>query len=112
MADRVEVKDGDARWLPFSDGTFDVVVSSLVLHNIHGSSERKKAISAMARVFKEDGRLAILDVLHTSKYASGLRESGMSSVERTRPYFLFFWPARIVSARKVRDAPSLRSRCP
>ena len=112
MADRVEVKDGDARWLPFSDGTFDVVVFSLVLHNIHGSSERKKAISAMARVFKEDGRLAILDVLHTSKYASVLRESGMSSVERTRPYLLFFWPARIVSARKVRDAPSLRSRCP
>jgi ubiquinone/menaquinone biosynthesis C-methylase UbiE len=112
VADRVEVKDGDARWLPFSDGTFDVVVSSLVLHNIHGSSERKKSISAMARVFKEDGRLAILDVLHTSKYASVLRESGMSRVERTRPYLLFFWPARIVSARKVRDAPSLRSRFP
>ena len=47
-----------------------------------------------------DERVAILDVLHTSKYASVLRESGMSKVERTRPYFLFFLPARVVSARK------------
>lgn len=110
VADRVEVKDGDARWLPFSDGTFDVVVSSLVVHNIHGSSERKKAIREMVRVLKEDGRLAILDVLHTSKYASVLRECGMSKVERTRPCFLFFLPARVVSARKPRNAPSLQSR--
>jgi SAM-dependent methyltransferase len=112
VAEQVEVKDGDARWLPFSDGTFDVAVSSLVVHNIHGSSERKKAIQEMVRVLKEDGRLAILDVLHTSKYTSVLRESGMNKVERTRPYFLFFCPARVVSARKPRNAPSLQSRRP
>ena len=112
VADRVEVKDGDARWLPFSDSTFEVVVSSLVVHNIHGSSGRKKAIREMVRVLKEDGRLAILDVLHTSKYASVLRESGMSEVERTKPYFLFFLPARVVSARKPRNAPRLQSSRP
>jgi len=102
VADRVEVKDGDARWLPFSDGTFDVVVSSLVVHNIHDSNERKKAVCEMVRVLKEDGRVAILDALHTGEYANVLRESGMTDVERTEPRFLFFSPSRMVWGRKPR----------
>jgi ubiquinone/menaquinone biosynthesis C-methylase UbiE len=55
VADRVEVKNGDARQLPFEDGTFDVVVSSLVLHNIHDTTERKKAIQEIVRVLKGGG---------------------------------------------------------
>ena len=52
VADRVEVKDGDARWLPFQDGTFDVVVSSLVLHDIRDSNEREQTIREMVRVLE------------------------------------------------------------
>jgi ubiquinone/menaquinone biosynthesis C-methylase UbiE len=110
VAEQVDVKDGDARRLPFSNGTFDVVVSSLVLHNIHGSNERKQAVREMVRVLKEDGRVAILDALHTGEYASVLRESGMTKVKRTRPYFLYFSPARIVSGKKSHNLPSLQSR--
>ena len=55
VANRVEVKNGDARQLPFKDGTFDVVVSSLVLHNIRDASERKKAVQEIARVLKGGG---------------------------------------------------------
>jgi arsenite methyltransferase len=100
VAERVEVKDGDARLLPFKDGTFDVVVSSLVLHNIHDSDERRQAVREMVRVLKEDGRVAVLDALHTGEYANVLRESGMVDVERTEPRFLFFCPSRIVWGRK------------
>jgi SAM-dependent methyltransferase len=67
VANRVEVKSGDARQLPFEDGTFDVVVSSLVLHNIHDGSGRKKAIQEIVRVLKGGGHVAILDVWYTNK---------------------------------------------
>jgi hypothetical protein len=44
VAERVELCDGDARRLPFGDQTFDVVVSSLALHNIPGAAGRAAAI--------------------------------------------------------------------
>jgi len=40
VADRVEVHTGDMTALPFTDGSFDVVVSSLAIHNIRGRAGR------------------------------------------------------------------------
>src|SRR3954466_7668625 len=65
VADRIEVHNADARQLPFPDNTFNVIVSSLVLHNIHGRIERAKAVREIARVLKPGGRVALLDVAHT-----------------------------------------------
>src|SRR5262245_35986586 len=39
VAERIEIQDADARKLPFADNSFDVVVSSFVIHNISGSSD-------------------------------------------------------------------------
>src|SRR5262249_45255731 len=39
VADRVELHTADMRQLPFEDGSFDVVVSSLAIHNISGAGE-------------------------------------------------------------------------
>ena len=101
VAERVEVVDGDARRLPFGDETFDVVLSSLVLHNIHAPSDRQEALREMVRVLKEGGHLAILDVLHTGQYVRILKEEGaMWGVERSEPRFLFFFPSRMVLGRK------------
>lgn len=50
VTDRVEIRDGDARKLDFPDESFDVVVSSLALHNIREKAERDKEL----RLF--DGR--------------------------------------------------------
>jgi len=41
---RAHVHDADARHLPFPDATFDVVVSSLVIHNIPGRDDRARAL--------------------------------------------------------------------
>ncbi|WP_234293279.1 class I SAM-dependent methyltransferase [Fictibacillus sp. FJAT-27399] len=52
VAERIEIHHADARDLPFSDHYFDVVVSSLALHNIKNAMERKKALKEIYRVLK------------------------------------------------------------
>ena len=83
VSDRVEVKDGDARRLPFADGTFDVVVTKEVLHNIYNAAERDTAVREIARVLKPGGRLLIGDVRHTGRYAQVLRQGGLEDVRRS-----------------------------
>ena len=82
VADRVEVRDGDARQLPFPDATFDVVVSSLALHNIYDRAGRERAVREIARVLKPGGRVAIEDIRHTDEYARVLAASGLNDVRR------------------------------
>ena len=67
VADRVEVHTGDARKLPFPDASFDVVLSSMALHNIYNAGERQTAVREIARVLAPGGRVLIVDVRHTSK---------------------------------------------
>jgi SAM-dependent methyltransferase len=100
VADRVEVKDGDARALPFPDAGFDVVLSSTALHNIYETAERHKALREIARVLKPGGRVAVFDIRHTDEYARVFRECGLDDVRRSRPYFIFVIPAHTVTARK------------
>jgi SAM-dependent methyltransferase len=100
VAERVEVRDGDARQLPFEDGTFGVVLSSLALHNIHDAEGRREAVEEIARVLKGSGRVAILDIWHTDQYEQVLRESGVQEVTRSGLRFFIYPPARVVSGVK------------
>lgn len=100
VADRVKVHDGDARRLPFDDGCFDVVVSSLVVHNIPDAAGRADAMREMTRMLRPGGRLALLDFRHTARYAETLRAAGLASVERSGLRFGIFPPVRIVTGRK------------
>src|SRR4051794_7285064 len=79
VADRVEVKTADARRLPFADGSFDVVVTSMALHNIYNAGERQTAVREIARVLKPGGsRVLIVDIRHSTQYAAALRDAGIS----------------------------------
>lgn len=100
VADRVEVRDGDARKLPFADGTFDVVLSSWCLHNIYDPAGREQAVREMARVLKPGGRIAILDIRHTGQYARALRDCGWTEVCRSWPRFTFVTPTFTVRGTK------------
>lgn len=101
VADRVELRDGDARQLPFDDATFDVVVSSWALHNIYDAEGRAQAVREIARVLKSGGRLAIVDIRHAADYARTLRECGMADVRLHAPNFIFFIPSRLLTASKT-----------
>jgi ubiquinone/menaquinone biosynthesis C-methylase UbiE len=87
VAERVEVKDGDARRLQFADGAFDVIVTHEVLHNIGNAAERETAVREIARVLRPGGRLFIGDVRHTGRYIQVLQECGLEDLRRRAESF-------------------------
>jgi arsenite methyltransferase len=105
VAERVELRDSDARQLPFLDESFDVVLSSFAIHNIYDTVGREKAIREIHRVLKPGGQLVLADIRHTSQYAEILRSLGWNQVTRWLPNFLFITPTRVVRAAK----PNTRS---
>ncbi len=100
VADKVRLDDADARKLPFANDSFDVVLSSLAIHNMDDSDDRRQAIAEIVRVLKPGGRLAVFDILHAAEYAKELRERGMSNVTLSGLSFLWCMPGRTVTANK------------
>jgi arsenite methyltransferase len=76
VSDRVTLVDGDARALPFSDASFDLVVSSFAIHNIPDAPGREKAILEAMRVLRPGGRLEIVDIFAYRQYERILRAAG------------------------------------
>jgi ubiquinone/menaquinone biosynthesis C-methylase UbiE len=81
VSDRVQLHTGDVGNLSFDDDTFDLVVSSLVIHNIHDKVHRASVISEGLRVLKPGGRFVIADIDHLKEYAAALRSGGATEVE-------------------------------
>jgi arsenite methyltransferase len=100
VADRVEIRDGDARKLDFPDESFDVVVSSLALHNIREKAERDQAIREIVRVLKPGGQVAIYDIKHVSEYQQIFLASGMEQVRLSGRSYWFLLPTFILTATK------------
>jgi arsenite methyltransferase len=89
VADRVELHTGDMSALPFPDGSFDVVLSSLAIHNIPSAAGRAAAVDEAARVVRPGGRVALADIRHARGYATRLRERGLDV--HTRGLGWRFW---------------------
>jgi ubiquinone/menaquinone biosynthesis C-methylase UbiE len=105
VADRVELHTGDMTALPFEDDSFDVIVSSLAIHNIRGAAGRQKAIDEAVRVLRPGGRLMIADVRATRQHQAHLARIGMSEVSRRALGWRFWWggpwgATRLVTATK------------
>ena len=100
VADRVEVETGDITRLPFSDASFDAVISMTVIHNIPSHEGRDQALRQLVRVLKPGGRIALFDLLHASRYTEVLQGAGMK-VEDLGRDLLWLLPGRSLIAQKA-----------
>src|SRR6187402_690185 len=91
VSDRVRIETGDMRALPFPDEAFDLVVSSLAIHNIRSNADRRKAVAEALRVLRPGGRLVIADIRATRVYEQASREFGATDVTRRRLGWRFWW---------------------
>jgi SAM-dependent methyltransferase len=105
VSEKIELHTGDMRKLPFGDGSFDVIVSSLAIHNVPDAAGRAEAVKEIARVLKPGGRVLLADFKYAADYAKTLGEAGLSEVQ-TRGLGLRFWyggpwaATTLVTARK------------
>ena len=70
LGEDAQLDEGDATALPYPNESFDVVFSSLVLHEMDPDT-RRSALDEMVRVTDAEGRVAIIDY-----YAGALRWKG------------------------------------
>jgi ubiquinone/menaquinone biosynthesis C-methylase UbiE len=98
MLDRVEVKEGDVRQLPFADASFDVAVSNFVVHEVNNRAERERMLREMVRVLKPGGRLALVDFIFTGECVRVLHDIGIADAKRARVgSFLSFWFSAVLN---------------
>jgi arsenite methyltransferase len=105
VSERVELHTADMTALPFEDGCFDVVVSSMAIHNVKGAARRARVIEEAVRVLRPGGRLLFADIWATGRYRARLSEIGMIDVARRGLGWRMWWsgpwlPTRLVSATK------------
>ena len=96
--DRVEVKEGDVRQLPFADASFDVILSNFVVHEVNNRAEREQMLREMVRVLKPGGRLALVDFIFTGECVRVFQEIGIADAKRSRVgSFFSFWSGVVLN---------------
>jgi arsenite methyltransferase len=77
VSDKVDVRFEDARKLGFQRNSFDVVFSTLTLHNIEPKTDRDAACREIARVLRPGGTAIVSDYANINEYASIFRAAGL-----------------------------------
>lgn len=77
VAKKVTVLSADATRMPFSDASFDIVISLLCLHNIEPDNARMQACYEIARVLRPGGRVIVGDYIPTKPYAEAFERQGL-----------------------------------
>ncbi|MDP2270120.1 MAG: class I SAM-dependent methyltransferase [Archangium sp.] len=90
VSERVELHTGDMRKLPFADASFELIVSSLAIHNVPDAAGRAQAVQEIVRVLRPGGRVLLADFKYVADYSKTLKEAGLHEVT-TRGLGVRFW---------------------
>jgi SAM-dependent methyltransferase len=113
IADRVELQTADMTALPFEDDSFDVVLSSVAMHNIKREAGRNAAVEQAVRVLRPGGRLMIADIRYSNQYHARLAAMGMRDVVSRGLGWRMWWSGPWLSTTLVTATkPPLRSPVP
>jgi arsenite methyltransferase len=91
VRERIELHTGDMRKAPFPDRSFDVVTSSLAIHNIRDEAGREQALAEILRVLKSGGTALLADIGHAADYQRYLAAQPGAAVERRRLDWRFWY---------------------
>ena len=105
MTDRCTLVSESAHEMPFADGSYDLVVSNLCLHNISDRAKRRQAIVEIVRVLRPGGTALLSDYKLTGEYAKQMQAAGLAVKRRWGSWLTTFPPLRVVVARKSESAP-------
>jgi len=97
---RVAAVKASSVQLPFTDGSFDVIISGVAIHQLAPRRHRDVLFAEIARVLKAGGRVGILDLGNGNEYSARLQDLGMRDIEMHRLRFSSFPPFHVVLARK------------
>ena len=100
VKDRCSLVSTGAQQMPFADGSFDLVVSNLCLHNIYDRPTRRRAVAEIVRVLRPGGSALLSDYKLTGEYATQLRELGLEVRLQWGSWLTTFPPLRVVVAQK------------
>jgi arsenite methyltransferase len=100
VADRCTLVSVGAQDMTFPDGSFDVILSNLCLHNIYDAPTRRRALEQIIRVLEPGGLVLLSDYKLTGEYARQLRQAGLEVNRNWRNALATFPPLAIVVARK------------
>jgi arsenite methyltransferase len=106
VADRVRLETADMTALPFAVGSFDLILSSLAIHNVPGQEKRDRAIEEIVRVLRPGGRVAIADLRNIARYRERLEALGMTDISVRDLGWKMWWggpwvPTKLVTARRA-----------
>jgi ubiquinone/menaquinone biosynthesis C-methylase UbiE len=99
VTERCKLLEGPAQDTGLPDGSFDVVLSNLCLHNISAREERDAACREIVRVLKPGGVAVVSDFKNAGQYAKVFQAAGLT-VRRSYHPWDTFPPLTIVEARK------------
>ncbi|MFE9575877.1 class I SAM-dependent methyltransferase [Nocardia sp. NPDC006044] len=91
VADRIELHTGDMTALPFRNDEFDVIVSSLAIHNIKASAGRAAAVREALRVLRPGGHLVLVDIGRTGEYETTLTANGAQTLSARSFGWQLWW---------------------
>lgn len=101
--DAADLREGDARALPWPDGAFDLVVQSTVFSSLLEDHDREQVASEMRRVLAPGGAVLWYDFTYDNPSNPSVRKVTRAEVRR-------LFPGWSIDARRVTLAPPIARR--